>query len=175
MKFGENSGLLYLLSDISYTENGETIHVSYPEKAPYDTAVRIGLASVWVDQRGDENHVTEDDFIITYSDRMTIYKDFRSKIDFGPNTSYVVFYDGREVGRLYWLNDKNTPEAYADIRGSCKRDVVKPDCLEEWFQLIDDREGYFFPKRNFIFYYLPNEDVVGSLDTVELISLINFY
>lgn len=171
MDLGEKNGLQFLLDDIAFDATGVVVHIAYPQKVEYESAVQFGDISVWQDPRLDNNHITEADFIITHLPNYRLYKQFRSVLPFGPESSYLLTQNEAILGYISVLTDKNAPAVYDSLVQECEN---KEGCYRTWTpSSIDGQPAFTFIKRRMIFYFVPTpnlakDHIITTITTMQI-------
>jgi len=172
MNIADREGIQYLLKNLELQENGLTLHIAYPESVPYNSAVRFGKITVWIDPRIPSQHLTEPDHIVLFSQELSVFKDSSNPRAIGKPFRYVVYSQNSLLGYIYVVDDKTSQTQWSELEATC-RDVLP--CDNRWAATnYGDFDGLLTVTKQKAFIFIPS-DTRSVEETQSLIQNITFY
>lgn len=152
MSLADREGIQYLLRDISPTERGKKIHITYPDKIPYSNTIYFEGMSVWEDPRQPNQSLSEPEYIVLFPPPLALYKASSNSEPFGKPFHYVVFAGDVRLGDIYVIDKKTSEKDWQAIVTACDG----PPCYAQWPAMtLFDKAGYVHQFRETGFFFVP--------------------
>lgn len=162
MPFGTAFGASYIVSRIPLSEEGSTLHISYPHHLQYQGLTEIGDVGVWADKRNPaQDYVTTDSYFLTAKPGYFFYSNTYPRPMTEPYDVYMVVFEGRVLGELSVAPQTYDQEPWVQ-ECLANKNIVRGVWMEK------TENTYVYRKGGFCLEFQMKDGAMQSVETMEI-------